>query len=595
MTKVLFFAPHTGIWVHAFPEALVAEALSQQGEDIVYVTCGEVFRDQCVVMDASRIGWRSDSRERSEICRRCAASKRIVRKEFGFPGYDLGQVLQAEDQADADRLVDQVSRENFQSLVVDGVPVGRFAAYELLLRHKKLTLEFSEVEWEEYRISLRYALLALFGTKRILDREKPDRIVAYNALYSVNRTVCMLGEQRGIPHYFLHAGGNLAYRLQTLMFGREWTFRYVERLVEQWPTFRDRPCPPALMQKITEHFLVLFSGASAFAFSPSATGGRRDLAHFFGINPEQRVLVATMSSYDERFAAEVVGALPTDYTLLFPRQVDWIQALVEWISGRPDLFLIIRVHPREFPDSRGGGKSEHARLLEQIFAKLSSNARVNWPSDGVSIYDLADIADVFLNAWSTAGKEMSLLGLPVVIYSSELAAYPVELNYLGVTREHYFAQIERALNDGWSLERARLAYRWLAVEYGCGVFDIGDGYSHREHTTPSFGQRVVSRVLRSINPDFIQQQDCRRRPSALHAADELTALIRGRHGTPLELPSRVQASAVDRDLEERELRAQLGRIGRVLYGLQGPAPTGKLAARLWQVSAEFTASVSGAL
>lgn len=587
MGKVLFFAPHSGIWVHAFPEALIAETLGKQGDDVVYVTCGEVFREQCVVMDASRVGWQSDKQVREEICQRCRASSDLLRREFHFPGYDLATVLTNEDYAEAERILETVSPEGCHELRVDGVPVGRFAAYELLLRHKKLQLKFTDLEWEEYKISLRYALLSLFGGRRILAAERPDQIIVYNSLYSVNRTICMLAEGRGIPHYFLHAGGNLAHRLQTLMFGREWTFQYVRRLVDQWPLFRDRACPADLMREITDHLAVLLGAESAFTFSTKTDGGSRDLPAFFGIQPGQRVLVATMSSYDERFAAEVVGALPNDLKLLFPRQVDWIQALVEWISTRSDLFLIIRVHPREFPDARrGGGKSEHARLLEQVFHHLPGNARVNWPTDQISIYDLADVADVFLNAWSTAGKEMSLLGVPVVIYSSDLAAYPPEINYLGVTRTDYFAQIDQALKDGWSLERSRLTYRWLAVEYGYGLFDIRDAYTYREHGRPSLGQRIVNRVKRNINPLWLQQQDCRSRPATLFASPEISALVHGGHATPLSLGSRVRAPASRSELEveEQSLKVELGRIAQLLYGKSGPPPGGKLAAHLWPLT-----------
>ena len=57
MAKILFFAPHTAIWVFAFPEALVAEALAEHGHDIVHVGCGEIYRRFCVPMlrDASRL------------------------------------------------------------------------------------------------------------------------------------------------------------------------------------------------------------------------------------------------------------------------------------------------------------------------------------------------------------------------------------------------------------------------------------------------------------------------------------------------------------------------------------------------------------
>ena len=51
--RVLFFSPHAGIWQHAFPEALIADAIGQSGADVFYVTCGGVLSSFCVVM-ASR-------------------------------------------------------------------------------------------------------------------------------------------------------------------------------------------------------------------------------------------------------------------------------------------------------------------------------------------------------------------------------------------------------------------------------------------------------------------------------------------------------------------------------------------------------------
>src|SRR5690606_6941171 len=100
-----------------------------------------------------------------------------------------------------------------------------------------------------------------------------------------------------------------------------------------------------------------------------------------------------------------------------------------------DLFLIIRVHPREFPNKRDSLKSDHALELEQTLSELPENVRVNWPSDNISLYDLAQIMDVCLNSWSTAGKEMGTLGIPVVLYSADLVFYPADLNYLAVSAD----------------------------------------------------------------------------------------------------------------------------------------------------------------
>src|SRR5262249_30054770 len=163
------------------------------------------------------------------------------------------------------------------------------------------------------------------------------------------------------------------------------------------------------------------------------------------VSNDQKILVAAMGSYDEEFAAETVEAKRPIQNLIFPTQAAWLQALVGFVRQRPDLFLIIRVHPREFPNKREAKKSEHATMLESLFTTLPSNVAINWPVDRISIYDLAEETDVFLNSWSSVGKEMSVLGLPVVIYSADLPLYPAELNYLGTSEEDYFQKIQQAL------------------------------------------------------------------------------------------------------------------------------------------------------
>jgi len=83
---------------------------------------------------------------------------------------------------------------------------------------------------------------------RVFDETKPDRMVVYNALYSVNRVVCRLAETRGVPQYYLHAGDNLSRRLKTLVLARGHAFTYYQYLRGQWPRYRDRPCPSDAMR-----------------------------------------------------------------------------------------------------------------------------------------------------------------------------------------------------------------------------------------------------------------------------------------------------------------------------------------------------------
>ncbi|MCS6289233.1 MAG: capsule biosynthesis protein [Nitrospira sp.] len=582
--KILFFAPHAAIWVHAFPEALIAETLAQSGHTIVYVSCGEALQQVCIPMNAFGLDHLSPVDARRKICRLCGEQKELLRREFGFAGCDLADLLEPADRIHAQEMLDALSFEECMALTIENVPVGTLALYETILNRKKTGIEFDASEQTEYRAWLRGAVTTVIAGKRLFEREQPDCIAVYNSFYSVNHVMCRLASAHGVPHYFLHAGGNLSRRLQTLMVGREEAYRYLRSLVDRWPQYRDLPCAPGVLREITNHFLVLFGGRSVFSYSSGASREPFDVRKRFGIRMDQKIMVATMSSNDERVAAKAIGILEDHPKTLFSHQVDWVKRLIEFVDGRADLFLLIRVHPRDFPNKREAVKSEQARNLETMFRQLPNNVRVNWPNDEVSLYDLANETAVFLNAWSSAGKEMSLLGLPVVIYAPALIYYPSEFNYVGETEQEFVRKIDQALRDGWSLDRCRATYRWLAVEYGYGLIDIGDSYPPKDAHARSVLHRVMTRVERLVAPLHQQRQDCKRRADRLRASQVVDSIFRSGAATPADPNVWMPAPEVSREEEDRVLRSELVRIGKALFGSGSIHRDGTLAARLEALS-----------
>lgn len=561
--RALFFAPHAGIWVHAFPEALIADALGDSGIDIVYVTCGGALSSLCITMASRGVAIDSPVAAKQAVCRECMRNRDLLRADFDFKGYDFESVLTPVDER---RIEELTARPRaVATFDLDGVAVGRAALYEYLISKKKSQLEIPDEEWPEFRPRLANTVRSLLAAQKILDLERPDRVLTYNSLYSVNAMWRAAADQRGIASYFLHAGSNLRNRLQTMMLGRDSSLRWYAHLIEAWRDYRDLPCSAGELAAVTDHFEQLLRGTSVFAYSAAKASEAQDVRARFDVRPEQKLVVAAMSSYDEYVAARAIGEMPASPSELFPTQIEWVRALSEHFAKRPDLFLIIRVHPREFPNKREGTKSEHAYQLERAFQALPSNVRVNWPADKLSIYDLAEHADAFLNAWSTAGREMALLGLPVVAYCPEMLLYPAELNYVGTTRETYFAAIDKALRDGWSFERARRAFRWSVLELSRGIANIDDGFDLTEHPASSVFERAVRGVL--ALPGVRQRYDLWRRPHRLREAHRLgEAMI---CGEPTLVPPPVRT--VDEATETAALRAQFVRLGRALAG-DAPKP-----------------------
>ena len=164
---------------------------------------------------------------------------------------------------------------------------------------------------------------------------------------------------------------------------------------------------------------------------------------------------------------------------------------------------------------------------------------------------------MFLNAWSSAGKEMTLLGLPVVTYCPTALQYPAELNYVGTTHAEYFDAIGRALGDGWSFERVRLAYRWCVLEYLRGLADLGDAV----HLTEDVPSGLIARARRFAlsQPAIAQRFDLLRRPDELAEQRRLAELIASGAATLLDIPPKSRTVASEEE-ETELLRVQLSRL-----------------------------------
>lgn len=502
----LFFSPAANIWEHSFPEALVAEMLAAKGLRSTMVRCKGLLLPLCPAAQGAGISAETPDSTKKALCTQCNAKAKLMDGKMGLRHIAVEDFVESGDAPLIDALIEQANSmrpqlskaTDFEQLCINGITVGRTALYDLILRHKKNDFEFSDTAWGEYLVFLRLAAQVTLLSERMLKAEQPDRVSVYNSLYVPHRAFCLEARRAGITQYFMHAGTNLARQHGTLMIGRDFTWKYLTDLKERYDHYKDTPLSGEAVADVTNHFLCLLSASNIFVYSAARSQDYFDARAHFGIRPEQKFIVASTSSYDERFAVESVKAATPSQALLFPRILDWVAHLVELAKQHPDWFLLIRVHPREFPNRRDTVKSEHAERMRELLSHLPDNVKVNWPDDNLSVYDLAQEADLFLNAWSSVGKEMALLGLPVVIYSPEIVLYPTALNKVATTKDEYVRAIEAALAEGWSFEQSKKAHRWFAIEFCRSRVDLLASYSPRRRYSKNIIKRIVMRLAREL-------------------------------------------------------------------------------------------------
>lgn len=586
MMKVMVFAPFSAIWPHVFPEALVCEALQQYGHEIIYITCGRALDSLCLVQQSRSLKKHTiTEKARRELCLECSRNKKIIKNEFQFHNFDISDYITDAHKKMADELALTVTPQNVLDFSYESVQVGRQALYVSLLQFKKSNMKFTDEEWDHCKEAIRNTLLVTMAAKLIIEKYQPDIFITYNNLYESNAAFSAVAKQYNAKIYSLHRACNLAHT-SGLSFTEESNTAFGRYLMKFWEKVKDIPCPQEYLSKITDHFLEVTKGLSVFAYSaPKKLGEQQSIRDVFRIPSSAKIICATMSSYDERFAAETTGNMPKLEGVLFPNAIAWINSLFDFTRTHPNVFLIVRVHPREFPNKREGEKSSHAEELERAFQNLPQNAVINWPSQNISLYDLADDVDVFLNAWSSTGKEMSLLGLPVVNYSRAIMFYPPELNEWAETHDDYYAAIEKCLNEGANFERIRMMYRWMAIELNRSSISFAESIKTLDNGLYRYPLpiRAYRKFMRTISPGYYERKALRARAKNPKFYEEINYVVSNKLPNSVEAHNFTNPENYTLAEETLAIQGEIKRIINALYPNNSVARKGSLHEKLLQI------------
>lgn len=552
--KVLFYSLHAGIWPHALPENRLVRELVLEGHDVSYVSCSRSFPTHCTTYSAFAIPVQGARAAKDKICRSCMANARILTGASGARHLELKTFLTAEDDASIDALMAGVTRENYLDFRHDGIDVGRIVTYELFLQYKKMSPTLNDEEWDYYRVYLRNSLLSLLGYQRIHAQEKPDAVFLYSPQYDVNGVAAAHAIAQGARAYFIEGSSSNSERYSALRVWDWGVHGLVNPALAHWEQVKPFITPDDA-RRVTGHFQELLRGKSFAVYSEPVKDGV-SLRTRFGVPDGAKIVMATLSSFDEAYAAYMIDKFPERKVKspIFRDQFEWIQKTIAHVANRPDIFLIVRVHPRDYPNKRDPRQSEQAALWEKMFEDRPANVAINWPQDKISLYSIFDQVDAVVTGWSATGTEALAFGVPVVTYDRFLPSYPSDIHLTGESEAEYFANIDRALAAGHGFANIAAAYRWLAASFSIGTVRIPPERSiggRWPHTLPS---RILRKVLRMMFGARVKKSDARRHIEDVRDAGRFHALVSRGAGSLFDVVS--ADAATDKNILDAAVREE---------------------------------------
>mgnify|MGYP000726970116 CR=1 FL=1 len=183
------------------------------------------------------------------------------------------------------------------------------------------------------------------------------------------------------------------------------------------------------------------------------------------LDAKKKTIVVYTSGQDERRCAEVTVKVwneNTEFSDAFLNHTEWLLMLRDYAEARDDIQIVVRVHPREGA-RQFGFDSQHLQQLKATFTQNTFKFIIIWPDDPISSYDLMELADVCLIAWSTMGQEIARLGVPVLSCTGNMLYADDDFIQVATTKESYKKKLDSMINMDYTwnhLLKATRFYHW---------------------------------------------------------------------------------------------------------------------------------------
>ena len=413
-------------------DGMLAAALTLRGANVHLLLCDELLPG-CLMAEIGLI--RPDELERkgpqAYNCAHCFRPGHAVLSKLGLPLHTYSQYVTPEESARAAEIAAQTPFAEIDDYVLEGIPVGEHATAGALRYFARSNIEGVPHAAAITRRYFRAALLTAFGMRRLIRQTGAEVVSGINGIYVPQGVVAATARSENARV----VAWNVAYRKSAFIFSHGDTYHHT-LMSEPTADWEDMEWSDEHERRIMEYL-------------NSRRTAARDWIAFQVKNPNEDIaaIAHTLGGID--FNKPTIGLLTNvawDAQLHYPANafgdmIEWIVKTVAYFKDRPDLNLVIRVHPAELSGDVPSRQPVVAELNKQ-FPTLPSNVYVVGPESPISTYALMEACDSAIVYGTKTGVELTSRGIPVVV------AGEAWIRNKGVTVDassetHYFEILDR--------------------------------------------------------------------------------------------------------------------------------------------------------
>jgi len=404
-------------------ESLLAVALTLRGAEVHILLCDQHLPAcQNVLMesttDPAAFAQAGVSRN---ICRNCFNPANYMYQNLGLPVHTYSQMITAAEAEAASKIAAAIPFDDIPAYRLDRLAVGEHAMAGALRFFARGNFDGEPLAEPILRQYLRAALLTLHATRRCLRDLKIKISTFHHGIYIPQGIVAEVSRQEGVRI----SVWTVAYRTGCFIGSHDDTYHHtlMTEPVEAW---QDMLWTPRQEEQVMQYLRSRWQGT-------------QDWIWFHDMPQEDEAAILQEVKLDRSkpiigAATNVIWDAQLHYPAnAFPNMQAWMFETIRYFARRPELQLVIRIHPAEV---RGTVPSRQ-RMLDEIrreFPTLPENIFIVPPESQISTYVLMNLCNAAIIYGTKMGVELTSLGIPVI------AAGEAWIRNKGLTRDAHTPQ-----------------------------------------------------------------------------------------------------------------------------------------------------------
>ena len=401
----VLMATSIGSYAHAVTlESALAVALTFRGAEVHALLCDGTMT-ACAECEASlypNLQQFAEHGPSRDLCRDCAWPAENVYKTLGLKVHRMSDWIDAAQRAEARRIASTLPLDQIERFTFEGLNVGEHAHAGALRFFATGSLEDEPLAEPILRRYLESALLTAYASRHLMRTSGFTSAVFTHGIYVPWGIVGEVARQERV-----HVSNwNVAYRKRRFIFSHDDTYHHtlLDEPREHWDRLELSPAQEReLMQYLGSRREGMFDW---IVFHRPTSQDAKEIGRQIGLDPSKPVIgLLTNVSWDAQLHYPANA---------FPNMLEWLVQTCEYFATRPDLQLLIRVHPAEisgFPPSRQPILAE----LRKRLPRLAPNVIVVPPESGLSTYALMSLCNAAIIYGTKMGVELTSVGLPVIV------------------------------------------------------------------------------------------------------------------------------------------------------------------------------------